>query len=149
MRDVLDDQALGTEGLCAAGEAAEVGLQDLGYKQVLDYVSGPWPGGALGAQQHRILQKVRGCRALLPGCIFCCLLFFLACTPVCMLCILVRVTKLATLTCKCGCLQAMAAGQDVCKAVLCCVAASRGVRLPPGSLHRLVESLPLDPQVHN
>ena len=44
-------------------------------------------------------------------------------------------------------LQAMAAAQDVCAAVLKCVAASRGVRLPPASLQGLIERPPLNPQV--
>ena len=44
-------------------------------------------------------------------------------------------------------LQAMAASQDVCTALLKCVAASRGVRLPPASLLGLIERPPLNPQV--
>ncbi|GAB4819768.1 hypothetical protein N2152v2_006814 [Parachlorella kessleri] len=42
--------------------------------------------------------------------------------------------------------KAMAAGQDLCMLVLNCLAASRGVRLPPAALQRLVEMPPFDPQ---
>ena len=41
----------------------------------------------------------------------------------------------------------MAAGQGLCGTLLACIGASRNVRLPPGALQALTESLPLDPQV--
>ena len=78
VRDMFTDQALCSERLCAAGEAADVGLQDLGYKQVLDYRSGPWPAGTQGAQQHSILQKVCACRFSCQGaCSVACIVFSL------------------------------------------------------------------------
>jgi len=64
VRGVFEGQPAEPRMLVASGAPPDVGVKDLGYKQVFTYKSGPWQEGMISNEQHSTLQKVR--RSMCP-----------------------------------------------------------------------------------